>query len=416
VNAEPEDARTIGDVDANRGPTVAVRFLRLTSPVRRTAGFLSSGAASRRRRRFDQFGIPSPERSPAVAFHVALDELTLSTMKVLRREPPPEFWETELRETSEAVELFERRGWTADPHAYLGHPPELTEPDTRAVRTSAGRLLRLSFPSGWAPRPEEPGASRWTAADANHRARAHVLEHPNGRGRPWVVLIHGTGMGYPDADVRSLGATHFFRDLGCNVVMPILPMHGSRRPPRESRIEFPGLDVLDDVHGLAQSAWDVRRLISWVRSAREPTGIALAGISLGGYVAALVAGLEIPLSCVVCMVPASDFPALLRRHVRRGLRESPVFQEYHARSELLHGAVSPLRLEPATPVSRRFIVAGTADRLIDPVEQVGPLWRHWGEPAIHWMPQGHVGHLLRPDTRRFVDTALMRSGVFHAAT
>ncbi len=201
-----------------------------------------------------------------------------------------------------------------------GSHPELTDPAMRVVRTSAGRLLRVSFPSGWQPDPEEPGADRWTAVAANQRARAHVLEHGDVRGRPWVVLVHGTGMGYPEADVRSLGANHFFRELGCNVVMPILAMHGSRRDRRKA-ISFPGLDVLDDVHGLAQSAWDVRRIISWIRATREPTGVAVAGISLGGYVAALVAGLETPLSCVVCMVPASDFPALLRRHVRRSLRE-----------------------------------------------------------------------------------------------
>jgi hypothetical protein len=412
VDTELEGAAAAGP-DGTAGPTVATRFLRLTSPVRRTAGFLSPGAASRRRLRFDRFGIPAPGRSPSVVFHVALDELTLSTMKALRREPPPEFWATARREIDDAVELFERRGWSTDPIAYLGEPPALRWPDTRDVWTSAGRLLRLSFVSGWEPRREEPGATRWRAVGANQRASAHVLEHPDPFGRPWVVLIHGTGMGYPEADVRALGATHLFRDLGCNVVMPILPMHGPRRPRRGSQISFPGLDVLDDVHGLAQSAWDVRRVISWIRTTREPSAIAVAGISLGGYVAALVAGTEAPLACVVCMVPATDFPKLLRRHVRRSLRESSEFQEYHERSQVLHGAVSPLRLEPETPVSRRFIIAGTADRLIDPVEQVGPLWRHWGEPAIHWIPQGHVGHLVRPDTRRFVDDALVRSGVFH---
>ena len=244
----------------------------------------------------------------------------------------------------------------------------------RVVRTSAGRLLRLSFPSGWTPRPDEPGAARWTAVGANQRARAHVLEHPDGRGRPWVVLIHGTGMGYPEADVRSLGATHFFRDLGCNVVMPILPMHGSRRPRPGVTVAFPGLDVLDDVHGLAQSAWDVRRIISWVRAdPRAGRRSRIAGISLGGYVAALVAGVETPL------------------RVRRvhGARErlpqaaAPPRPPSAAREPGLPGVPRALR----APAPRGVAAAaraghtrsraassspGTADRLIDPSSRSAP--------------------------------------------
>lgn len=411
MSAEPVTGPT-APTEEFPSPSVAGRVLRITSPVRRTAGFLLPGASSRRRERFDDFRIPTPHRSAALAFHVALDELTLSTMKLVRPEPPTAWWEAVRAETTEAVDLFDREGWSGDPVAYLGDPPPLHSPSTRPLFTPAARLQRVSFDSGWSPRPEEPGAQRWNDARANRRVRAHVLAHAEPRGRPWVVLVHGTGMGYVEADVRSMGAVHFHRDLGCNVVMPVLPMHGPRRHGRGG-VEFPALDPLDDVHGLAQSAWDVRRVIGWIRATHEPSAIAVAGISLGGYVAALVAGLDAPLDAVVCMVPATDFPALLRRHVRRRLRASAEFRDLHDASKTLHTAVSPLRLEPATPVDRRFIVAGTADRLVDPVEQVAPLWRHWGEPSIHWIPQGHVGHLLRPDTRRFVDDALVRSGVVH---
>jgi hypothetical protein len=45
--------------------------------------------------------------------------------------------------------------------------------------------------------------------------------------------------------------------------------------------------------------------------------------------------------------------------------------------------------------------------------RVGPLWRHWGELAIHSIPHGRLGHLVRPDTRRFVDEALVHSGFIH---
>ena len=56
-------------------------------------------------------------------------------------------------------------------------------------------------------------------------------------------------------------------------------------------IPFPTDDVLDNVHGLAQSVWDIRRLVSWIRR-QDDSPVGLAGVSLGGYAAALAAALE----------------------------------------------------------------------------------------------------------------------------
>ena len=54
--------------------------------------------------------------------------------------------------------------------------------------------------------------------------------------------------------------------------------------------------------------------------------------------------------------------------------------------------------------------------LVDPVEQVAPLWHHWHKPSIHWYPGGHIGYAVRRDVRWFVDAAFIRSGVFHLGT
>ena len=53
---------------------------------------------------------------------------------------------------------------------------------------------------------------------------------------------------------------------GLNVVLPVLPLHGARKIKGAA---FPGEDVLDDVHAAAQAVWDIRRLLSWIRS-QEP--------------------------------------------------------------------------------------------------------------------------------------------------
>ena len=220
------------------------------------------------------------------------------------------------------------------------------------------------------------------------------------------MCVHGTAMGR-DIDLQSFHARHLFNDLGCNVVLPILPLHGPRRNARRSDAQFPSIDPLDNVHGLAQAAHDVRRIIGWIRT-QSPVAIGVQGVSLGGYVAALVAGLEAPLDCVVAIIPVTDFPTLFRSQTPPEMlaRLTPMLEPATA----LHSVVSPLRFDPSTPVARRFIAAGLVDRLVDPVGQVAPLWHHWEQPSIHWYPGGHIGCAIRRDVRWFVDAALIRSG------
>ena len=82
---------------------------------------------------------------------------------------------------------------------------------------------------------------------------------------------------------------HLHEDLGLNVVLPVLPMHGPRARGLPKGAVFPGEDVMDNVHATAQAVWDVRRLLSWIRTQEPAAPIGLNSVSLGGYVASLVA-------------------------------------------------------------------------------------------------------------------------------
>lgn len=110
----------------------------------------------------------------------------------------------------------------------------------------------------------------------------------------------------------------------------------------------------------------------------------------------------------------TDFPALFGRQTPPEMiaRVTPVLEL----ATTLHTIVSPLHFDPRTSVMRRFIAAGLVDRLVDPVEQVAPLWHHWHKPSIHWYSGGHIGYAVRRDVRWFVDAAFIRSGVFHLGT
>jgi dienelactone hydrolase len=198
-----------------------------------------------------------------------------------------------------------------------------------------------------------------------------------------------------------------------NIVMPVLPLHGARRPVRGSGAFFPTLDILDNVHGLAQAASDVRSVLAWVRE-QGPRGIGLIGVSLGGYVVSLVAGLEAALDCVIAGLPVVDFPHLFKRNAPPEVRGNPRYEALVDRSRAVHRVVSPLALDAQTPVERRFVFAGQADRLVDPVRHAAALWDHWDRPDIHWFPGGHVGHLVARGINRFVDDAFERTGLVAA--
>ena len=69
-------------------------------------------------------------------------------------------------------------------------------------------------------------AKRWLSYTANDREYALMLRHKEPR--PWLVCVHGAEMGRAALDLTLFRAWHLHEDLGLNVVLPVLPMHGPR--------------------------------------------------------------------------------------------------------------------------------------------------------------------------------------------
>jgi dienelactone hydrolase len=243
----------------------------------------------------------------------------------------------------------------------------------------------------------------------NHRATAAVLRHPGGP-RPWVVCVHGFAMGYPFMDFAGLHTARLHRDLGLNVVLPVLPLHGARKVTRVSGEPFLSFDMMNTVHGLTQAVWDVRRLLWWIR-AQGATAIGVYGVSLGAYVAALLVGIEDGLDAVVAGIPVVDFPALFQAHSPVHIRARSI--EHHILggvAEEVCRVVSPLSFTPRVPHDRRFVFAGYGDRLAVP-SQARALWEHWDHPQMTWYPGNHVGYLWSRQVGAFLVDSLVASGL-----
>jgi dienelactone hydrolase len=172
---------------------------------------------------------------------------------------------------------------------------------------------------------------------------------------------------------------------------------------------FPGENMMDDFHGTAQAVWDIRRTIAWIRAQQPGARIGLNGISLGGYISALVASLDNDLTCAILGVPPADLIELLGRH--SGLSATDPRRETLELARPIGQMVSPLSMQPKVPARGRFIYAGVADRIVHPRKQVLTLWEHWGKPDIGWYHGGHTGFFEARPVQRYIDAAVVQSGL-----
>ncbi|MCW2547157.1 MAG: hypothetical protein JWN96_1617 [Mycobacterium sp.] len=381
----------------------------LLNPVRTGIRLAGPGGAKRLRQAWEQAGTTPPRlRSLRLLTGAATDEMAMGFARLFGMANAGEQLPRIEAEMLDAIALYRRKGWLDNPAAFHA-APQPAAPKTITKEAMGCHWEILEWQSGYLPDPQDPGAERWAGYARNCHAIARVLRHSEPR--PWLVLLHGAFMGYLTTDARMFDAARLHEELGVNVVLPVLPLHGPRRPeggllPRS----LPTIDALDNVHGLAQSAADVRALLGWIRTQDEQP-IGLYGVSLGSYVAALVGALEEPLACLIAGIPAVDFPTVFRSQTPPRIRRTDWFERFMDEMTELHTVVSPGLGVPRTPVERRFIYAGRGDRILRPLQQAAELWRLWQEPEIYWFDGGHVAHVRSPDIRLFTDKALSASGM-----
>ena len=372
------------------------------------AAFLAAGMLALRETE-SVAGVPEPVPALGLSAEVAGDDAMLALFDIALPKPSSEEAERHVRELAEAEERFTAHGWLEKPESFHAAPPPFAAVASERARAARVDFERLSCPSGYAPHPDEPGRERWLSRTGLHTAHAWQLRHAD-PGRPWLVCIHGYRMGHPWIDLPAFRAARLHTRLGLNVLLPVLPLHGPRRIGPLSGDGFFGSDVLDMLHAEAQAMWDLRRWLGWLR-AQGATRIGVYGLSLGGYNAALLAGLEEDLACVVAGIPATDLAALVWTHgpehilhiaERRGLER--------ARAERVLRVVSPLALAPRVAKERRFVFGGNADQLV-PAAQVQALVRHWEQPATTWFAGAHLSFGLHEAVTRQLAEAFRAGGL-----
>ena len=372
----------------------------LTAPAIEVAALVSDTAAVlRQEERYRD--VPAPEPNAGLIAEAIVDGSFSLLVGLMVGVPESQHVRRGHQELLAMRDFIEENGWFGDPASYHRTPPplravQISEKETSGLGGST-RYKELLFESEYEPHPGEPGRERWLAHDDNGTAVAYVLEHEDGD-RPWVISVHGFSMGSPTANISGMAADWMHEELGLNVLMPVLPLHGPRSPTRFSGGALLQPEFANILHVFSQAVWDIRRLTGWVQR-RTDRPIGLHGISLGGYTVSLASAFIDDLDCVIAGIPAVDFTSLARDN------EPWTYQAYggdlqtdwNLVNEVMY-PVSPLTYQPRLEVDQRYIYAGVADRVARP-DQARALWRHWGRPHIDWMPCGHVMATLKKDLR-----------------
>jgi hypothetical protein len=300
----------------------------------------------------------------------------------------------------DALEFYARLAESSDPAEVFLPPPKGLRVHRRptgplAWARSVGQAETLTFRS-----PYRVRYPRVRAAFAAHRrnsiARAQHWRHLEGP-RPTIIVVHGF-MGSPYWLNSGFFALPWFYSHGVDLVLVTLPFHGVRND-RTGPFSGSGLFANGLAHfteAMLQAVCDLRAIVDYL----ESTGvehIGMTGLSLGGYLTALMAAVEPRLHFAVPNAAVTDLPRLIDSWFPAGqlmaaaLRRAGIDREVYEASLRIH---SPLSWPAQLPHERLYVIGGLGDRLAPP-QQSSLLWQHWGRPRLHWYPGTHILHLGR---------------------
>jgi pimeloyl-ACP methyl ester carboxylesterase len=283
--------------------------------------------------------------------------------------------------------VFERPSGTVRVRAAEGSP--------WSFRAPGGAVQMLRFDSPFValnPAMRRP----YARFERNATAVAQYWRHDDGP-RPTLCVIHGFG-----ASPYFLNSAFFslpwLYGHGYDVVLYLLPFHGPRRASVADANGF-GLFAHGPAHfneAMLQAVFDFRVLVDHL-SAQGVAQIGVTGLSLGGYLASLLAAVEPRLWLAIPNAAVVSIPRLIGQWFPLGavLSLASRFGRVDAadlkRAFALH---SPLSYPSSLHRERLMIIGGLGDRLAPP-EQSELLWEHWGRPRLHWYPGNHLLHVNR---------------------
>lgn len=211
--------------------------------------------------------------------------------------------------------------------------------------------------------------------------------------RPALVLLPGwlSFSYYPYQQICAAFATQ-----GFNCLVLALPYHLERTPEQcFSGEAMLTPDLPHSFTAICQALIDTQQAISWLFS-QKASSVGIMGISLGGYLAALLSSYEPRLSYSILWAPATALLKLLRQsRICSPLRCRLYTSDLH-RKEIFYFLETIDEKIPATPPRSKehvLFIQGIHDRIIRP--RWTERWaQKWENPPLIYCPHGHISGLF----------------------
>lgn len=246
----------------------------------------------------------------------------------------------------------------------------------------------------------------YLAEVANRTAYARLfLGQAGATRRSAVIVVHGF-MGGAWLVEESLWPIRWLLARGLDVALPVLPLHAQRASSRRAGLRFPSADPRVTNEGFRQAVSDLAALASYLR-ARGAPHVGVIGMSLGGYVAALVASVTDAVDFVMPMIPLASIADFARDHGHLGAATE--IDEQHAALERANRVVSPLAYAPRVAPGRALVVAAAHDRVTPPAH-AARIAAHFGCTRMT-VAGSHLLQLGRAEAFRGFAAMLEREGI-----
>jgi pimeloyl-ACP methyl ester carboxylesterase len=268
-------------------------------------------------------------------------------------------------------------------------------------------VRQLSFESPYVPVHPEMRQS-WRAQSRNRVARAQHWMHPRGA-RPTLVFVHGFMLDAYAANSWGFSLPWLFKK-GYDILLVTLPFHGARR---EAGHPFSGYGFVSGgmAHlneSMLQSIQELRIWLDYLFEQGAPQ-VGISGLSLGGYLSALLAAVDPRLAfCIPNSPVVAPVDMAMEWQPIRPLLKTVMWRDKVRISEFRHGMAlhSPLTYAPKVDPERLLVIGGAGDR-VTPPRFVRLLHQHWRGSELHWFPGNHIVHLHQANylrmMKRFMD-------------
>jgi hypothetical protein len=298
------------------------------------------------------------------------------------------------------LRFYAEQAQTHDPEVVFPKPSDgvavkLSRPGRLAFRATGGSVSLLAFDSPYVA--ANPALRKdYAHHTRNAKAWAQHWRHDDGP-RPTLCVIHGFGAS-PYVLNSAFFAVPWLFSKGYDVLLYLLPFHGPRRDLL-SVVNGSGLFAHGPSHfneAMLQSIHDFRIFLDHLEAAGVRQ-FGVSGLSLGGYVSALLAAVEPRLQVAIPNAPVTSMPHLISGYfpANVGVMISSLLHRIPIReTEDAIAVHSPLNYRPLLGKDRLMIIGGLGDRMAPP-EQTRLLWEHWHEPRLHWYPGNHLLHVNR---------------------